>query len=157
MLYIEIPGNKTLALAHLVLDYNGTIACDGAIKAGVLHRLRRLSQQLQVHVITADTHGSVQEACWGDFITIHVIAKNDQDRQKLAYIEQLGAQSCVAVGNGMNDALMLKCATLGIAVMQEEGCATKTLVASDLLFSSIDDLLDSLLQPKRVIASLRNG
>ncbi|MBO1924383.1 HAD family hydrolase [Thiomicrorhabdus sp. 6S3-12] len=157
MLQIEIPGNQTLALAHLVLDYNGTIACDGAIKNGVIDKLRDLSQYLQVHVITADTHGSVHKACAQTFITIHVIAKNDQDRQKLEYIRQLGAQNCVAAGNGVNDALMLHEAGLGIAVMQEEGCATKTLMASDLLFGSIDDLLDSLLQPKRLIASLRNG
>ncbi|QKI89338.1 HAD family hydrolase [Thiomicrorhabdus xiamenensis] len=157
MLQIEIPGNQTFALAHLVLDYNGTLACDGAIKHGVIEKLHELSQHLQVHVITADTHGSVHQACAEAFITIHVIAKNDQDRQKQEYIRQLGAQNCVAAGNGLNDALMLQEAGLGIVLMQEEGCATKTLMASDLLFGSIDDLLDSLLQPKRLIASLRNG
>ncbi|WP_178860881.1 HAD family hydrolase [Thiomicrorhabdus cannonii] len=156
MLNIEIPGNNTLALHHLVLDYNGTIACDGQLKNNVLAKLRELSGLLQIHVITADTHGSVHEACADGFITVHVIGKRDQDRQKQAYIEQLGAQSCVAVGNGLNDALMLKDAALGIAIMQEEGCATKTLLASDLLFGSIEELLNALLKPTRIMASLRN-
>jgi hypothetical protein len=31
MLEIVIPGDTTLGLQHLVLDYNGTLACDGAI------------------------------------------------------------------------------------------------------------------------------
>ncbi|MBF6056720.1 MULTISPECIES: HAD family hydrolase [Thiomicrorhabdus] len=156
MLQIEIPGNETLQLQHLVLDYNGTIACDGMVKPNVLSKLRELSQQLQIHVITADTHGSVHAACSGNFIQITVIGQRDQDRQKKAYVDQLGAQSCVAVGNGSNDALMLENAALGIAVMQEEGCATKTLIASDLSFGSIEDVLDSLLKSKRITASLRN-
>lgn len=157
MLNIEIPGITSLNLEHLVLDYNGTIACDGLIKPGVISKLQALSQSLQIHVITADTHGSVHKACASDFIKIYVIEKSNQDQQKQDYIEQLQAKKCVAVGNGFNDAFMLKEAVLGIVVMQEEGCATKTLMASDLVFNSIDDVLDSLLQPKRIIASLRNG
>lgn len=156
MLKIEIPGHESLALQHLVLDYNGTIACDGTMKAGVMTKLQELSNSLQIHVITADTHGSVHKACSEDFITVHVIGKKDQDLQKQQYINQLDAQNCVAVGNGLNDALMLKEAALGIAIMQEEGCATQTLMASDLLFGSIDELLTALLQPTRIIASLRN-
>lgn len=156
MLQIEIPGNETLALQHLVLDYNGTIACDGFVKQGVLLKLKELSEQLQIHVITADTHGSVHSACPEAFIQIHVIGKQEQDKQKQAYIAELDAANCVAVGNGMNDALMLQEAALGVAVMQEEGCAARTLMASDLVFGSIDDLLESLLKPKRIIASLRN-
>ncbi|WP_319379812.1 HAD family hydrolase [Thiomicrorhabdus sp.] len=156
MLQIEIPGNQTLQLQHLVLDYNGTIACDGTVKPNVLSKLQELSEQLQVHVITADTHGSVHAACSGNFIQITVIGQRDQDRQKKAYVDQLGAEGCVAIGNGLNDALMLEDAALGVALIQEEGCATKTLIASDLSFSSIEDVLDSLLKPKRIIASLRN-
>ena len=156
MLHIDIPGSTPLLLQHLVLDYNGTIACDGAIKAGVLAKLRELSHSLQIHVITADTYGSVHQACPEDFISVHVIGKKNQDRQKQAYINQLGAQNCVAAGNGLNDALMLKEAALGIALMQEEGCASKTLLASDLLFGSIDELLTALLKPSRIVASLRN-
>ncbi len=29
MVEIPIPGHETLQLEHLVLDYNGTLACDG--------------------------------------------------------------------------------------------------------------------------------
>ncbi|GAB6070144.1 HAD hydrolase family protein [Thiomicrorhabdus hydrogeniphila] len=157
MLQIEIPGNETVVLKHLVLDYNGTIACDGELKKSLLPKLDLLSKQLQIHVITADTHGSVHKALAKDFVTIHVISKENQDKQKQTYIKQLGASCCVAVGNGFNDALMLKESVLGIVLMQEEGCATKTLLASDLVFSSADDVMDSLLNPKRIIASLRNG
>ena len=157
MLVMEIPGRETLKLVHLVLDYNGTLACDGEIKNGVLEQLEQLADQLQVHVITADTHGSVQKSCQRDFINIHVIANQDQDVQKKHYITQLGADCCVAIGNGFNDAYMLKEAALGMTVMQEEGCAVNTLMASDLAFYSITEALNALLKPKRIVASLRNA
>ncbi len=35
MLEIDIPGKSTLKLSHLVLDYNGTVACDGHLLPGV--------------------------------------------------------------------------------------------------------------------------
>ena len=156
MLKIDIPGNKSFELKHLVLDYNGTIACDGSVKAGVLQQLQQLANDLKIHVITADTHGSVQQECNVDFISVHVIGKHNQDIQKQAFIEKLGAHNCIAVGNGLNDSLMLEKAVLGVALMQEEGCATKTLIASDLIFNSITEMLQALLQPSRMIASLRN-
>jgi hypothetical protein len=39
MLEINIPGFKDQCLSHLVLDYNGTLACDGRPLAGVRERL----------------------------------------------------------------------------------------------------------------------
>ena len=35
MLTITIPGTTTLRLEHLVLDFNGTIACDGVLLEGI--------------------------------------------------------------------------------------------------------------------------
>ncbi|NPA72624.1 MAG: ATPase P [Gammaproteobacteria bacterium] len=154
---MDVPGGSTFGLEHLVLDYNGTLACDGVLKEGVLSRLETLSSVLSVHVITADTHGSVHDALESPFVTIHVIEKCDQDKQKEAYVMQLGTHACVAVGNGFNDALMLKASALGVVLMQEEGCATRTLLASDLAFNSIENLLDALLTPNRIVASLRNS
>lgn len=60
MIDISIPGFGDLSLAHLVLDYNGTLAADGRLLTGVAPRLARLVQELQVHVLTADTFGGVR-------------------------------------------------------------------------------------------------
>jgi soluble P-type ATPase len=144
-----------ITVEHLLLDYNGTLACDGQIKAGVLEKLEQLSQQLKIHVITADTFGSVQEQCNVPFIHIHIIGKESQDYAKLDYLKHLGARHTVAVGNGLNDALILQDAVLGFAIQQEEGCATKSLVASDIVFQNINDALDLLLNENRLIATLR--
>jgi len=155
MLKIMIPGMEEITLDHLLLDYNGTLACDGRIKPGVLEKLEKLSHSLSIHVITADTFGSVQEQCDASFIHIHIIGKEAQDRAKLEYLKQLGPQHTVAVGNGRNDALILEEARLGFAILQEEGCAAKSLLASDVLFHSINDALDVLLNANRLIATLR--
>lgn len=155
MLKITIPGMEEITLDHLLLDYNGTLACDGKIKPGVLEKLEKLSHSLRIHVITADTFGSVQEQCDASFIHIHIIGKESQDHAKLAYLKALGPEQTVAIGNGRNDALILEEARLGFAILQEEGCATKSLLASDILFQSINDALDVLLNVNRLIATLR--
>lgn len=155
MLKITIPGMDEMVIDHLLLDYNGTLACDGQIKPGVLQKLEQLSQHINIHVITADTFGSVHEQCNYPYIHIHVIGKESQDHAKLDYLNTLGAKHTIAVGNGLNDALILQGAILGFAIQQEEGCATKSLLASDIVFQNINDALDILLNKNRVIATLR--
>ena len=67
---IQIPGYKTLDLSFLVLDYNGTIAVDGQIPPEVREALVRLSKDFQIHVLTADTHGTARAMCQGLPLTI---------------------------------------------------------------------------------------
>jgi len=75
--------------------------------------------------------------------------------QKLATVRELGPDAVIAIGNGQNDALMLKAAALGIAVIQVEGAAQAALAAADIVFPAITDALDALLRPTRLIATLR--
>ena len=63
MLTIPIPGREDLQLAHLILDYNGTIALDGAVIESIRSRLDKLAESLSICVITADTHGTAAAAC----------------------------------------------------------------------------------------------
>ena len=56
MLQIEIPGREQpLRLDVLVLDYNGTIACDGQLIDGIGERIRELCTKLPGYILTADT------------------------------------------------------------------------------------------------------
>lgn len=156
MITIDIPGFRTLQLAHLVLDYNGTIALDGNLIPGVPDSLRVLTSQLQIHVITADTFGSAQAQLNGLPITFSIIPKTEQAAAKAEYINRLGTDSVVAIGNGRNDREMLKYACVGIALMQKEGAATQAIVNADVICTSILDALDLLQHPKRLIATLRS-
>lgn len=155
MLKIPIPGGDPVVADCLVLDYNGTVALDGTLLPGVADSMQRLSTQLEVHVLTADTHGTVAEQVAGLPVTLAVIGKENQDEEKLRYIRSLAPRQVVAVGNGRNDCLMLREAGLGIGLIQKEGAYAKTLLAADVLCTSINDVFELLLLPARIQATLR--
>jgi soluble P-type ATPase len=156
MLQISIPGYGELRLEHLVLDYNGTLACDGETLEGVLPSLETLAEDLEVHVVTADTFGKVQSRMQSAPCKLVVLPQENQDLGKLKYVEQLDAQRVVSIGNGRNDRLMLKRAALGIAVVEEEGTAAETVLAADVVCPSIRAALDLLRNPLRLTATLRS-
>jgi P-type E1-E2 ATPase len=156
MLKLDIPGYKTLSLSFLVLDYNGTIACDGHLIPGIKELLTELSQHLTIHILTADTFGSVKKELQGIPCEIVVIAKENQAKAKADYVRKLDAKETVAIGNGRNDVLMLKKAALGIAVIQTEGCAGEALLAADVVNQNIHDALNLLRYPLRLTATLRS-
>ncbi|HVN35834.1 MAG TPA: ATPase P [Casimicrobiaceae bacterium] len=154
MLEIAIPGTP-LRFAHLVADFNGTLAVDGMLIAGVADALRSLGSALDIHVVTADTFGRVRQAMASVPCAITILAPGDQDSAKLRYIERLGAAGCVCIGNGRNDRLMLAAAGLGIAVIEGEGAAVETLLAARVAVPSIGTALGLLLNPARLTATLR--
>jgi soluble P-type ATPase len=156
MIEIDIPGNKILQLEHLVLDYNGTIAFDGGLIDGVKACLAELSQMLTVHVITADTFGSVEKAIQDIDCKLAVIPLDRQDVAKLEYVENLGCEKTASMGNGLNDRLMLKASVLGVAVIQEEGAAFETIASADVVCTDILSALSLLSNPLRLIATLRS-
>jgi len=153
---ISIPGRGELTLEHLVLDYNGTIALDGDLCPGVAEKLIVLAPHLQIHVITADTHGTVEAKIAGLPCALALIGPDRQDQAKLDYITGLGPQSCACIGNGRNDAAMLGAAALGIAVIGPEGAAAAVVAAADVVVTTIADALDLVLKPLRLVATLRN-
>jgi P-type E1-E2 ATPase len=156
MLKLNVPGYKTLSLSFLVLDYNGTIACDGHLIPGIKELLTELSQHLAIHVLTADTFGSVKDELKGIPCEMVVIAKENQAQVKADYVRKLDAKKAVCIGNGRNDALMLKEAALGIAVIQAEGCAGEALLVADVVAQNIHDALNLLRHPLRLTATLRS-
>ena len=156
MITVEIPGRKKLQISHLVLDYNGTLALDGDLLDGVAKRIERLASQIQLHVITADTHGTVKMKLTGCPCSLHIIGPQEQDRQKDAYVRSLGAEKVAAIGNGRNDGLMLKTAALGLALVQEEGASIAAILQADIVCTDILNAFDLLLNPSRLRATLRN-
>ncbi|WP_035984474.1 HAD family hydrolase [Leptolyngbya sp. KIOST-1] len=155
MIEITVPGFRHLRLAHLVLDYNGTLAVDGHLLPQVGEKLTQLSHDLHIYVLTADTFGLAKTGLDGLPLDLTIAPAEGQAETKLAFVSDLGTDRVVAIGNGRNDAPMLKAAALGIALVQPEGGAVETLVAADIVSTSILDALDLLSHPKRIIATLR--
>jgi P-type E1-E2 ATPase len=155
MIEIKIPGANPLQLKHLVLDVNGTIAEDGRLIEGVAERLDRLRNKVDLHLVTADTHGRQEEIDRILQLAATRIPPQNQAQAKLFYVEQLGAGGVAAIGNGANDAAMLERAALGILVIGPEGAAVESLLKATVVVSDIRAALDLLLFPKRLIATLR--
>jgi len=155
LIHLDIPGWGTIELEHLVLDLNGTVALDSEVIPGVAERLAALAACLAVHLVTADTHGRARES--GERLRVRLlhIAPGDEAGQKQALVERLGAERVTAIGNGVNDARMLSAAALGIAVLGPEGLAVEALQAADVVVGRIEDALDLLLHPRRLVATLR--
>jgi P-type E1-E2 ATPase len=151
---VDIPGRGILELEHLVLDLNGTIALDGEVLPGVPERLAALSESLTIHLVTADTQGRVAAITEQLQVKLVLVTPGGEADQKRALVERLGAERVLAIGNGANDARMLRAAALGIAVIGTEGLAVEVLQAADVV-ATLRDALDLLLQPRRLVATLR--
>lgn len=156
MIEVDIPDFGRLALEHLVLDYNGTLACDGELIDGITPLLNKLSQKMKIHVVTADTFGKATDRLMNLPIELKILDADGQAESKKRYVESLDPERTVAIGNGRNDRIMLERARLGIAVMEREGCSVEALTAADVCTRTITDALDLLLNPKRLMATLRS-
>jgi len=156
MIEIPVPGFKTLRIEHLVLDYNGTLARDGRLIDGVRERLLGLSRSLELHVLTADTHGTVAREIAEIPCEVTVIPSQNEAEAKSRFVSKLGCDNTACIGNGRNDRLMLSHAALGISVIQAEGCAREALLAADVVTTSILDALDLIIHPLRLMATLRS-
>jgi len=155
MLTIEVPGTGSLNFKHIVLDYNGTMAEDGILIPGVEEKLNMLSESMDVHILTADTFGKCQGECRGIKGSVIILSQPVGGPEKKDFVEKLGAENVVAVGNGTNDSLMLAAAALGIVVLGPEGASVKALQNAGVVVKNINDGLDLLLNPKRLMATLR--
>ncbi|WP_457561245.1 HAD family hydrolase [Caminibacter sp.] len=148
----EIPGFKEVEIKYIVLDYNGTIARGGEVIEGVREYLKELKKDFEIFIITADTNGSVKRNM-GDEVKIHILSSKNHTQEKADFVKSLG--NSIAIGNGNNDELMLKEADLSICVIEEEGASVKALLSSDIVVKDIFDAFELILNPKRMIATLR--
>ena len=155
MIELNIPGRGELRLQHLVSDVNGTLAVDGELIEGVKRRLSALGDRLTIHLLTADTHGRQNVIDQQLNLKAVRIQPGNEAVQKAEYVRSLGADTVAALGQGANDAEMLRLAALGICVMSVEGIASETLLAADLLMPDILAALELLDKPLRIVASLR--
>jgi P-type E1-E2 ATPase len=149
---VDIPGRGVLELAHLVLDVNGTLTDRGVLVAGVAERLERVSARLGVHLLSADTFGTLA-AVARELGAAPTIVSTGEDKARV--VAELGAERCAAIGNGANDVAMLAAAGLGIAVIGPEGTAAAAVRAADVVCRSILDALDLLLDVRALVATLR--
>ena len=155
MIIIEIPGREPLRIDHVVLDYNGTVAVDGLLLKGAVERISRLREHVKVHVLTADTYGTVTRECEPLGVEVRTFPREGAAGCKEEIVRGLeGGVACL--GNGFNDIQMFDAARLSIAVLEREGMCAALLGHAAVVVRSIEDGLDLLLKPDRLRATLRS-
>ncbi len=155
MIDLTIPGIGNIQIVHLVLDVNGTLALDGTLLEGMPRAIASLSSRLDIHLITADTHGRQDQIDRLLGLTAVRLNPGNEAAQKAEYIHSLGGRNCAAIGQGANDALMLAEAVLGISVFSPEGLCTATMKSSCIVMPDIYSAFNLLDHPQRIVATLR--
>lgn len=155
MIELNIPGRGSLQFEHLVCDVNGTLAVDGKLIEGLVRPLTGLRDRLKLHLITADLHGG--QALIDRQLGLRAvrIQPGNEDLQKEDFVRGLDAERVIAIGQGSNDARMLKIAGLGVGILSPEGLAVETLLAADLILPNISAALELIENPLRIVTSLR--
>lgn len=153
---INIPGREVVKIKNLLLDYNGTIACDGKLIPSVKEKIEAINKKgIKVHIVTADTHGTVKNQCSNMPVKIQIFDNSNASENKREIVQKLKGDNCVCIGNGFNDGAMFKECAISIIVMGEEGCSVKSLMKADVVCKKIEDAFDLILKPNRMIATLR--
>ena len=155
MIEIGISTKKNLQIFQLVLDYNGTIACDGVLIEGVASLIEKLSEDLEIHILTADTQGSVISQVGNLPCIVSIIPEGSEDLSKDEFVRSLGSSKTACIGNGRNDRLMLRNSAIGIALIGKEGASGDVLESADIIVTSIIDALELFLYPIRLKATVR--
>ncbi|MBO0781357.1 MAG: hypothetical protein J2P37_21265, partial [Ktedonobacteraceae bacterium] len=108
---LDIPQRGVIELHHAVFDVNGTLAVDGTAMPAVAERLKVLSEQLSIHLLSAGTHGNIPEL---ERTLGFPLRQINRGEEKMRYVQQLGPSGVIAFGNGANDVSMLRLAALGV-------------------------------------------
>ncbi len=156
MISVPIPGWGELAIEYVMVDFNGTMALDGKLKKEVNEVIDKISRYVKVFVLTADAYDSVDSELSASAVTFIKVNKNMSGEEKAKIVRELGPEKIVAIGNGANDAAMVKEAALGIAVVGEEGCSTALIKEADLVVSDVVKAFGLIAHPERLVATLRD-
>lgn len=155
MIELNIPGWEPLSIEHVVFDVNGTLALDGQLLDGISRKVHSLKDRLQIHLITADTHG--QQFLIDRQLNLKAVrlGKGKESEQKTHFVDKLGNKHVIAIGQGANDSGMLKSAAIGICILSPEGTSSLTIQAADIIVPDIYTALDLIEHPLRMVATLR--
>ncbi len=154
MIEFSVNG-RCFQIENIVFDLNGTLGEEGRLSPEVKKLLVELAELVKIYIVTSDTFGTAKSLD----VPAEIIAldgKKSASVEKKRWIQRLGADKTAAVGNGYNDHLMLKEAVLGICVIGREGACSLSIETSDIVVTDIRDAISLFLNPKRIVATLRD-
>jgi soluble P-type ATPase len=157
---IDVPGFRWLRIERVVTDYTGTLSFGGKLASGAAERLRALMELMEIDVLTSDTFRTAHAELAAVPLEPHILKPHERhDVLKKNYAKKLRPARVAALGNGNNDALLLRSVReaggLAIAVDNGEGCAVRAMQSANVFIVGIANALDLLLDTRRLMATLR--
>jgi soluble P-type ATPase len=159
MIELTVHGFGVLKLEHLVLDVEGTLTIDGQFQDHLFRPLIDLRDRVVIHLLTTDTYR--QQDGLDRRLDLKAFRISTQPggeslrAAKRRFVEQLGAETVMAVGQGFDDVEMLEAAGLGVCVLSQEGAASAAVRASDIVVPSTMDAVHLLTRPLRIVTTLQ--
>ncbi len=149
MIRIERPGLSPVEIEFVLIDLEGTLAIDRRVHPKAKDKINLLSKRARIYILTKEKKELIEENLRKVKAEIVYFAESGSSQRKLDLLHQLGPARCVAIGNGADDAAMIKEAAIGISIIGKEGSAGEAVRNSDLVFTDILDALEFLLKPLR--------
>jgi len=147
MFELDIPLFGLLRLKHLVSDFTGTLSVDGELIPVTREHMTKISEFLQLHILTADTFGMARSELHGINCELQILNGESHDIQKEEYLQKPGTDTVITLGNGNNDRGMLT-----RLLRSASPCALRRdvlqllLEAADIVVTSITDALNILMK-----------
>ena len=155
---INIPNFGIILIKNIIFDINGTIQFQGKISPELILQFDELKNYYKIYLISADTRGNLKEIAKildVEYIKIEPQGITEAEAKNNALMK-LGKEYTVAIGNGNNDALMLKNAVIGIVIIGNEAASFNSIKNCDVAFPDPFSALNFLLDEKIMIATLRS-
>jgi soluble P-type ATPase len=154
MITIHRPGQESLQIEVILIDFEGTLASDRRVHPKAKDKINLLSKRTKIYILTKGEKEVVEEILRKVKAEVISLKEGESSPQKLEWLKGSGDHRTVAIGNGVDDASLLEKAGLGICVVGKEGAAGEALRKADVVFTDILDALDFLLKPLRHKATL---
>lgn len=151
---ITVPGWGSAELKNLVLDLNGTLTESGDFIPGVMNYLQKMrAEGFRIYVLSGDTREVLKRGLEEPDGVEAVITRTASEKKD--FVESIGSDHTVCVGNGNIDVEMFKAARLSICTIQAEGATMEAMVAADIVVTHIKQAFEILLDPAKLIGTLR--
>ena len=154
MISIQRPGQPSIDIEYLLIDYEGTLASDGRVHPKAKDKINLLSKRVKIYILVKSEKERVEETLRRVKADLFYVTEGEASKQKLDLMLNLGAPRTVVIGNGVDDLPIMEEAGLCLCVIGKEGTSSEIIERADIVFIHILDALDFLLKPLRQKATL---
>lgn len=158
MRIFNIPNYGKITIENIIFDINGTLQFKGIISDDLILKFKELKKFYNIYLVSSDTRGNLDDIAIKlgvDYIRINSKEMSEAEAKNNELLK-LGKDVTVVVGNGNNDALMLKNSILGLIIIGNEGATIKSIINSNVAFPDPLSAIDFLLDEKILIGTLRS-